>query len=111
MGGTPEPDTSLPVRRPHDFIVWARLITRIPLVNLCIEIGTGHDLVRIQKLFKIWIGRSEFARQAEEKGASITEAAVSAARTRLRPILMTSFAFILGVAPLVVTSSHGPDGK
>ncbi|MGA8699586.1 MAG: efflux RND transporter permease subunit, partial [Xanthobacteraceae bacterium] len=46
----------------------------------------------------------EFARQAEEKGASTVEAAVSAARTRLRPILMTSFAFILGVAPLVVST-------
>jgi len=49
----------------------------------------------------------EFARQAEEKGASIVEAAVSAARTRLRPILMTSFAFILGVAPLVVSTGAG----
>jgi hydrophobe/amphiphile efflux-1 (HAE1) family protein len=49
----------------------------------------------------------EFARQAEEKGASTVEAAVSAARTRLRPILMTSFAFILGVAPLVVSTGAG----
>ena len=43
----------------------------------------------------------EFARQAEEQGASRWDAAVQAARTRLRPILMTSFAFILGVVPLV----------
>ena len=49
----------------------------------------------------------EFARQAEEKGASTVEAAVSAAGTRLRPILMTSFAFILGVAPLVVSTGAG----
>jgi hydrophobe/amphiphile efflux-1 (HAE1) family protein len=49
----------------------------------------------------------EFARQAEEKGASTVEAVVSAARTRLRPILMTSFAFILGVAPLVVSTGAG----
>jgi len=49
----------------------------------------------------------EFARQAEEKGASTVEAAVSAARTRLRPILMTSFAFIFGVAPLVVSTGAG----
>jgi len=40
----------------------------------------------------------EFARQKEEEGAAAGEAAVHAARTRLRPILMTSFAFILGVA-------------
>ncbi|WP_077145952.1 efflux RND transporter permease subunit [Sphingopyxis sp. KK2] len=49
----------------------------------------------------------EFAKQAEERGASIVEAAVAAARARLRPILMTSFAFILGVAPLVWASGPG----
>ena len=43
----------------------------------------------------------EFAKQAEEQGADRWDAAVQAARTRLRPILMTSFAFILGVVPLV----------
>ena len=51
----------------------------------------------------------EFARQAEEAGASAGEAAVRAARTRLRPILMTSFAFILGVAPLVVATGAGAE--
>jgi hydrophobe/amphiphile efflux-1 (HAE1) family protein len=51
----------------------------------------------------------EFARQAEEEGASPAEAAVRAARTRLRPILMTSFAFILGVAPLVVATGAGSE--
>ncbi|HTG78061.1 MAG TPA: multidrug efflux RND transporter permease subunit [Sphingomicrobium sp.] len=49
----------------------------------------------------------EFAKQAEERGATAIEAAVEAARTRLRPILMTSFAFILGVLPLVVASGPG----
>jgi len=43
----------------------------------------------------------EFARQLEKEGKGITEAAVEACRLRLRPILMTSFAFILGVLPLV----------
>ena len=51
----------------------------------------------------------EFARQAQEKGISANEAAVRAARTRLRPILMTSFAFILGVAPLVVATGAGAE--
>jgi len=46
----------------------------------------------------------EFARQAEEQGRSRVEAAVHAARLRLRPILMTSFAFILGVLPLVIAT-------
>jgi hydrophobe/amphiphile efflux-1 (HAE1) family protein len=51
----------------------------------------------------------EFAKQAEDHGASPAEAAVSAARTRLRPILMTSLAFILGVAPLVVATGAGSE--
>jgi hydrophobe/amphiphile efflux-1 (HAE1) family protein len=51
----------------------------------------------------------EFARQAQEQGATAAEAAVRAARTRLRPILMTSFAFILGVAPLVVATGAGAE--
>ena len=51
----------------------------------------------------------EFARQHQEEGRSATEAAVYAARTRLRPILMTSLAFILGVAPLVVATGAGAE--
>ncbi|WP_424629087.1 efflux RND transporter permease subunit [Bradyrhizobium sp. SYSU BS000235] len=51
----------------------------------------------------------EFARQAEEHGATPGDAAVMAARTRLRPILMTSLAFILGVAPLVVATGAGAE--
>src|SRR6202000_1574476 len=43
----------------------------------------------------------EFAKQAEDRGETRIAATVSAARTRLRPILMTSFAFIFGVLPLV----------
>jgi hydrophobe/amphiphile efflux-1 (HAE1) family protein len=51
----------------------------------------------------------EFAKQAEERGASIIDAAVEAARIRLRPILMTSFAFILGTLPLVTSSGAGAE--
>jgi hydrophobe/amphiphile efflux-1 (HAE1) family protein len=51
----------------------------------------------------------EFARQAEESGVSANQAAIQAARTRLRPILMTSFAFILGVIPLVTASGAGAE--
>jgi hydrophobe/amphiphile efflux-1 (HAE1) family protein len=51
----------------------------------------------------------EFARQKENDGALPIEAAVHAARTRLRPILMTSFAFILGVAPLAVATGAGAE--
>jgi len=51
----------------------------------------------------------EFARQGEEHGLSPAEAAVQAARTRLRPILMTSFAFILGSVPLVIATGAGAE--
>jgi multidrug efflux pump len=51
----------------------------------------------------------EFARQTEASGATPGEAAVTAARTRLRPILMTSLAFIFGVAPLVVATGAGSE--
>lgn len=49
----------------------------------------------------------EFAKQAEERGAALIDAAVQAAQDRLRPILMTSFAFILGVVPLVLADGPG----
>ncbi|MBY0503368.1 MAG: multidrug efflux RND transporter permease subunit [Bryobacteraceae bacterium] len=49
----------------------------------------------------------EFARQRREEGASVEEAAIDAARLRFRPILMTSFAFILGVVPLVRATGAG----
>jgi HAE1 family hydrophobic/amphiphilic exporter-1 len=52
----------------------------------------------------------EFARQGEqEQGHDRATAAVEAARTRLRPILMTSFAFILGVAPLAFATGAGAE--
>jgi len=51
----------------------------------------------------------EFAKQLEDAGKSITEAAIEAARLRLRPILMTSFAFILGVVPLVLATGAGAE--
>jgi multidrug efflux pump subunit AcrB len=52
----------------------------------------------------------EFARQKQdEDGVTAGEASVHAARTRLRPILMTSFAFILGVVPLAVATGAGAE--
>jgi multidrug efflux pump subunit AcrB len=51
----------------------------------------------------------EFAKQDEEKGETAEDAAVEAARTRLRPILMTSAAFILGVVPLAFASGAGAE--
>ncbi len=53
----------------------------------------------------------EFAEQLRRKGRSIAEAAIEAAELRLRPILMTSFAFILGVLPLVFATGAGALGR
>jgi HAE1 family hydrophobic/amphiphilic exporter-1 len=53
----------------------------------------------------------EFAEQLRRKGRSIAEAAIEAAELRLRPILMTSFAFILGIMPLVFATGAGALGR
>jgi len=53
----------------------------------------------------------EFAEQLRRRGLSIIDAAIEAARIRLRPILMTSLAFILGVMPLVFASGAGQEGR
>jgi multidrug efflux pump len=53
----------------------------------------------------------EFAKQNHEQGRNLIDAATEAARQRLRPILMTSFAFILGVSPLVIASGAGSGGQ
>jgi len=53
----------------------------------------------------------EFAEQLRGRGMPLIEAAVEAARIRLRPILMTSLAFILGIVPLMVASGAGQEGR
>jgi len=53
----------------------------------------------------------EFAKVEFEGGKSLTEAALAAAQVRLRPILMTAFAFILGVVPLVLATGAGAHGR
>jgi len=53
----------------------------------------------------------EFAEQLLERGRTITEAAIESAELRLRPILMTSFAFLLGVLPLYFASGAGKLGR
>ena len=83
------------------FAVWLRsypydIYTQIGIVTL-IGLAAKNAILIV-----------EFARMQHEAGASIAEAALEAARLRLRPILMTSFAFILGVSPLLI--AHGAGG-
>jgi multidrug efflux pump len=53
----------------------------------------------------------EFAERAEKQGRRVIEAAIEAARIRLRPILMTSFAFIFGVLPLALSTGAGANSR
>ena len=53
----------------------------------------------------------EFAEQGERKGMRVIDAALEAARIRLRPILMTSFAFIFGVMPLALSTGAGANSR
>ncbi|MDA1008114.1 MAG: multidrug efflux RND transporter permease subunit [Planctomycetota bacterium] len=54
---------------------------------------------------------TEFAKKRREGGESILDAAVNASHIRLRPILMTSFAFILGIVPLVIATGAGANSR
>jgi HAE1 family hydrophobic/amphiphilic exporter-1 len=53
----------------------------------------------------------EFASSRREKGMSVTEAALEGAKVRLRPILMTSLAFIIGIMPLMFSTGAGANGN
>jgi len=74
--------------------------------NVLVEVGL---IVLVGLAAKNAILIVEFAKQAHEQGMNRFDAAVTAARTRLRPILMTSLAFILGVVPLVFSEGAGAE--
>lgn len=74
--------------------------------NILVQIGL---VVLVGLAAKNAILIVEFAKQAEAEGKSRLEATVEAARVRLRPILMTSFAFILGVVPLAIAAGAGAE--
>ncbi|MCI0742865.1 MAG: efflux RND transporter permease subunit, partial [Gemmataceae bacterium] len=75
-------------------------------VNIFVQVGF---VVLVGLAAKNAILIVEFARDRQQEGTSLFDAAVEAARVRLRPILMTSFAFILGVLPLVISQGAGAE--
>ncbi len=75
-------------------------------VNIFVQIGL---VVLVGLACKNAILIVEYARQLHEEGFSCYEATLKSSRLRLRPILMTSFAFILGVLPLVVAGGAGAE--
>jgi multidrug efflux pump len=75
-------------------------------INIFVQVGF---VVLVGLACKNAILIVEFARDRQQEGASRFDAAVEAARVRLRPILMTSFAFILGVLPLAIAQGAGAE--
>jgi multidrug efflux pump len=99
----------------------AAVILIVPLCLMCAAAGIwltgGDNNIFTQVGFLVLIGLAcknailivEFARELEREGRSTVQAAMEAAGIRLRPILMTSLAFIMGVLPLVVSTGAGAE--
>ncbi len=97
------------------------VILIVPMCLLAATIGVrimGQDVNILTQIgFVVLVGLAaknailivEFARDIEREGRDQLEAVIEACRLRLRPILMTSFAFILGVLPLVISSGSGSE--
>lgn len=103
---------------------WSLPLAVILIVPMCLLAAVSSLLLRgmdvnilAQVGFVVLVGLAaknailivEFARQAEDEGKNRFDAAAQAARTRLRPILMTSFAFIFGVVPLAIATGAGAE--
>ena len=103
---------------------WAMPLAVILIVPMCLLsamigvwlVGSDNNILT-QIGFIVLVGLAcknailivEFAKERREAGMGIVESAVDACRARLRPILMTSFAFIMGVIPLVLASGAGAE--
>ncbi|MCD2515034.1 efflux RND transporter permease subunit [Massilia sp. G4R7] len=97
------------------------VILIVPMSILCALIGVklsgGDNNIFTQIALFVLVGLAsknailivEFARELEDHGRSILDAALEASRLRLRPILMTSIAFIMGVVPLVFSAGAGAE--
>jgi multidrug efflux pump subunit AcrB len=97
------------------------VILVVPMCLLCsisgVEFAGSEVTIFTQIGFVVLVGLAsknailivEFAKQLQEAGVSRREATLEASRLRLRPIVMTSFAFILGVVPLVIAAGAGAE--
>ena len=97
------------------------VILIVPMCLLCallgVQISHGDDNIFTQIGLIVLVGLAcknailivEFAREKELEGVALAEAILQACRLRLRPILMTSMAFIMGVAPLVLATGAGSE--
>ena len=97
------------------------VILVVPMCLLCsivgVQIGGIEVSIFTQIGFVVLVGLAcknailivEFAKQQQESGVPLREATIEAARLRLRPIVMTSFAFIFGVVPLVFAQGAGAE--
>jgi multidrug efflux pump len=97
------------------------VILIVPMSILCALVGVkltgGDNNIFTQIALFVLVGLAsknailivEFARELEDHGRSVVQAALEACRLRLRPILMTSIAFIMGVVPLVFSSGAGSE--
>src|SRR5262245_6475445 len=97
------------------------VILVVPMCLLCSVVGVGLAGMEVtiftQIGFVVLVGLAsknailivEFAKQQREAGVEPRQATLEASRLRLRPILMTSFAFILGVVPLVIAGGAGAE--
>jgi multidrug efflux pump len=97
------------------------VILVVPMCLLCsiagVELARSEVTIFTQIGFVVLVGLAsknailivEFAKQLEDAGVPCWEATLEASRLRLRPIIMTSFAFILGVVPLVIATGAGSE--
>ena len=105
----------------ESFTLPLAVILIVPMCLLCAITGIwltgGDNNIFTQVAFFVLMGLAcknsilivEFARELEEAGRGVVQAALEACRLRLRPILMTSFAFIMGVVPLALSTGAGAE--